>query len=62
MTARDTTGAGDTLAGVLAAGLADDLRVALRRAVAAAALALTRAARDDMPAASEIDALLATWR
>lgn len=62
VTARDTTGAGDTLTGVLAAGLAagDDLRTALRRAVAAAALAVTRAgAREGMPAAGEIDALLA---
>jgi len=81
VTARDTTGAGDTLTGVLAAGLADspadspesspagspaggrDLRVALRRAVAAAALAVTRVgAREGMPRASEIDALLATGR
>ena len=63
VTARDTTGAGDTLTGVLAAGLAEgrDLRVALRRAVAAAALTVTRpGARDGMPAAGEIDALLAT--
>jgi ribokinase len=63
VTARDTTGAGDTLTGVLAAGLAAgaDLRTALRRAVGAAALAVTRAgAREGMPAASEIDALLAT--
>ncbi|MGE5287268.1 MAG: PfkB family carbohydrate kinase [Micromonosporaceae bacterium] len=60
--ARDTTGAGDTLTGVLAAGLADggDLRTAVRRAVAAAALAVTRVgAREGMPTAGEIDALLA---
>jgi ribokinase len=60
--ARDTTGAGDTLTGVLAAGLAqdDDLRIAVRRAVAAASLAVTRAgARAGMPTAAEIDRLLA---
>jgi len=65
VTAHDTTGAGDTLTGVLAAGLAEgrDLRMALRRAVAAAALAVTRpGARDGMPTAGEIDALLATGR
>jgi ribokinase len=59
---RDTTGAGDTLTGVLAAGLAAGagLRQALRRAVAAAALAVTSAgAREGMPTAREIDALLA---
>jgi ribokinase len=60
--ARDTTGAGDTLTGVLAAGLAEgsDTGSALRRAVAAAALAVTHVgARAGMPAAAEIDALLA---
>jgi ribokinase len=65
VTAHDTTGAGDTLTGVLAAGLAEgrDRRMALRRAVAAAALAVTRpGARDGMPAAGEIDALLDTGR
>ena len=59
--ARDTTGAGDTLTGVLAASLAGgyDLREGLRRAVAAAALAVTRrGARAGMPTASEIDAQL----
>lgn len=59
---RDTTGAGDTLTGVLAAGLAEghELRVALQRAVAAAALAVTReGARAGMPTAVEIDRLLA---
>lgn len=58
----DTTGAGDALTGVLAAGLAAGagLRNALRRAVAAAALAVTRAgAREGMPRAGEIDAMLA---
>jgi ribokinase len=57
----DTTGAGDTLTGVLAAGLADgySLRASLRRAVAAAALTVTKAgARAGMPTAAEVDALL----
>jgi ribokinase len=56
----DTTGAGDTLTGVLAAGLAAGypLREAVRRAVAAAALSVTKAgARAGMPSAAEIDAL-----
>jgi ribokinase len=60
--ARDTTGAGDTLTGVLAASLAQgrELRAAVRRAVAAAALAVTReGARAGMPTAAEIDQLLA---
>ena len=60
--ARDTTGAGDTLTGVLAASLAQgrELRAAVRRAVAAAALAVTReGARAGLPTAAEIDALLA---
>ena len=60
--ARDTTGAGDTLTGVLAASLAtgSDIGSALRRGVAAAALAVTQVgARAGMPAAAEIDALLA---
>jgi ribokinase len=59
---RDTTGAGDTLTGVLAASLAQghELHMAVRRAVAAAALAVTRdGARAGMPAAAEIDRLLA---
>jgi ribokinase len=58
--ARDTTGAGDTFTGVLAASLADgqQLRVAVRRAVAAASLAVTRdGARNGMPTAAEIDRL-----
>jgi ribokinase len=57
----DTTGAGDTLTGVLAASLAQGypLRASLRRAVAAAALAVTKAgARAGMPAAAAIDSLL----
>jgi ribokinase len=58
----DTTGAGDTLTGVLAASLADglQLRAGLRRAVAAAALAVTKpGAREAMPTATGIDELLA---
>jgi ribokinase len=60
---RDTTGAGDALTGVLAAGLAHglELRQALRRAVAAAALAVTQdGARAGLPTAAEIDWLLAS--
>ena len=58
----DTVGAGDTLNGALAAGLAAGLLVAeaARRAVAAASLAVARAgAREGMPTASELEALLA---
>ena len=57
----DTTGAGDTLTGVLAAGLAAglDLRGSVRRAVAAAALAVTKpGARAAMPTGTAIDRLL----
>jgi ribokinase len=57
----DTTGAGDTLTGVLAASLAagQELRPSVRRAIAAAALSVTRAgARAGMPAAAAIDGLL----
>jgi ribokinase len=57
---RDTTGAGDTFSGVLAAGLARgwELERAARRAVAAAALSVTRpGARGGMPRESEIDAV-----
>lgn len=53
----DTVGAGDTLNGALAAGLAAglDLASAARRAVAAASLAVTRAgAREGMPTAAEL--------
>jgi ribokinase len=60
--ARDTTGAGDTVTGVLAASLVQghDLLTAVRRAVAAAALAVTQeGARAGMPSAAEIDRLLA---
>ncbi len=62
VTVRDTTGAGDTFTGVLAAGLAagHQLRASVRRAVAASALAVTRdGARAGMPAAAAIDSLLA---
>ena len=58
--ARDSTGAGDTVTGVLAASLARglDLPAAVRRALAAAALTVTReGARAGMPTAAEIDAL-----
>lgn len=58
----DTVGAGDTLNGALAAGLAAglDLETAARRAVAAASLAVTRAgAREGMPTAAELQAVLA---
>jgi ribokinase len=57
----DTTGAGDTFTGVLAASLAAGmpLRSSVRRAVAASALAVTRhGARAGMPSASQIDELL----
>ena len=56
----DTTGAGDTFNGALAAGLADglDLARAVRRAVAAAALSTTRpGARGGMPTRAELEAL-----
>lgn len=54
---RDTTGAGDTLTGVLAAGLAArlDLAASVRRGVAASALAVTRAGARAMPTARDID-------
>lgn len=58
----DTVGAGDTLNGALAAGLAAglDLATASHRAVVAASLAVTRAgARDGMPSATELEAALA---
>jgi ribokinase len=54
----DTVGAGDTLNGALAAGLADGLELpeAARRAVAAATLAVTReGAREGMPTAAELE-------
>jgi ribokinase len=55
----DTVGAGDTLNGALAAGLADGLplSVAARRAVVAASLAVTRpGARPGMPSTVELEA------
>jgi ribokinase len=58
----DTVGAGDTLNGALAAGLAEGLPLheAARRAVTAASLAVTRAgAREGMPSASELRSALA---
>ncbi len=58
---RDTTGAGDTFNGVLAARLAsgDDLATAVPIAVVAASLSVTRVgARGGMPTAAEIDAAL----
>jgi ribokinase len=58
----DTTGAGDTFVGVLAAALdlGADLKVALRRASAAAGLAcLARGAQTAMPDAAAIDAAIA---
>ena len=61
VTAIDTTGAGDTLNGALAAGLSAGLPLpeAARRAVVAAALAVTRAgAREGMPTAVELEAAL----
>ena len=55
----DTVGAGDTLNGALAAGLAEGLALpdAARRAVLAASLAVTReGARDGMPTLAELQA------
>jgi ribokinase len=57
----DTVGAGDTLNGALAAGLADGLPLpaAARRAVVAASLAVTRSgARPGMPTTVELEAAL----
>ena len=61
ITPTDTTGAGDTFVGVLAAGLGQGLALeaALRRASAAAGLAcLHPGAQPGMPAAAAIDAAL----
>jgi ribokinase len=58
----DTTGAGDTFAGYLVAGLAAGLqpRAALRRAVSAAAISVTRpGASGAIPMAAEVAAFLA---
>lgn len=59
----DTVGAGDTLNGALAAGLANGMTLpeASHRAVVAASLAVTRpGAREGMPTANELDATLGT--
>ena len=59
--ALDTTAAGDTFCGVLAAGLAEarDMREALSRASAAAALACTRlGAQASIPTRAEVEAFL----
>ncbi|HEY4190005.1 MAG TPA: PfkB family carbohydrate kinase, partial [Candidatus Limnocylindrales bacterium] len=61
ITAVDATGAGDTLNGALAAGLAAgmDLETAARRAVVAASLSVTRpGAREGMPTREALDAAL----
>lgn len=61
----DTTAAGDTFCGVLAAGLAEGLELpdALARAAAAAALATTRpGAQASIPSRAEVDAFLASAR
>jgi ribokinase len=63
VSALDTTGAGDTFSGVLAAGLARgwELERAARWATAAAALSVTKpGARGGMPAASEIETAAAS--
>jgi len=65
VTAIDTVGAGDTLNGALAAGLAAGLglETAARRAVAAASLSVTRpGARGGMPRLDELEAALAGGR
>ncbi len=62
VTAVDTTGAGDTFVGALAAGLADGLPItaALTRAQHAAALAVTRlGTQSAMPTRAEVDAFAA---
>ena len=59
----DTTAAGDTFCGVLAAGLTEGLELpdALGRAAAAAALATTRpGAQASIPSRAEVDAFLAS--
>jgi ribokinase len=59
----DSTGAGDAFVGALAAAIAEGrpLPEAVRRAVAAAALATTHnGAREGMPTALELEEFLAT--
>jgi ribokinase len=59
----DTTAAGDAFAGYLGASLADgyDVRDAIRRAIAAGALAVTRrGASPSLPHRDEVDALAAS--
>ncbi len=59
--AKDTTGAGDTFAGYLAAGLSEGMgpKEAMRLASAAAGLKVTRAGTADaIPARAEVDAFL----
>ncbi|MGN6819550.1 MAG: ribokinase [Sphingomonas sp.] len=61
----DTTAAGDTFCGVLAAGFADGLALAeaLVRAAAAAALVTTRpGAQSSIPPRADVDAFIATAR
>jgi ribokinase len=61
----DTTAAGDTFCGVLAAGLAGGkpLSQALARAAAASALVTTRpGAQSSIPAQAEVDAFMANAR
>lgn len=63
VTAVDTTGAGDTFVGALAAGLAEGLPIpaALTRAQVAAALAVTRlGTQSAMPTRAEVDAFAPT--
>jgi ribokinase len=61
VTAKDTTGAGDTFAGCLAAALAKglEMKIAIRHAQAAAAICVTRdGAQPSIPYQAEVDALL----
>ena len=63
MTPVDTTGAGDTFAGVMVAWLASgaELDAALEAATVAASISVTRpGATTSMPTRDEIDAVLAT--